>query len=238
MENNIGTIVGLVSLVVNLITAGIYIGKLEGFKDLVNYRFAEQDKKLEKWQVAPPLLEDIYNFEDALLVGCMLTVLQNNCDRVKMACLAQLVNVIAPIMTENGGKAWMQTIFYPFFYASLYGNGKTLRSVIECDSYECSDKDVIPYLAASIVHNDAEDEVIVYAINRSLNEEMELNVTLGGFENYRLIEHTELYSDDLKAVNEKDVTRVAPATVAISQNADPILKKHSWNMLRYKKNNA
>ena len=48
MENNIGTIVGLVSLVVNLITAGIYIGKLEGFKDLVNYRFAEQDKKLEK----------------------------------------------------------------------------------------------------------------------------------------------------------------------------------------------
>lgn len=48
MENNIGTIVGLVSLIVNLITAGIYIGKLEGFKDLVNYRFAEQDKKLEK----------------------------------------------------------------------------------------------------------------------------------------------------------------------------------------------
>lgn len=48
MENNIGTIVGLVSLIVNLVTAGIYIGKLEGFKDLVNYRFAEQDKKLEK----------------------------------------------------------------------------------------------------------------------------------------------------------------------------------------------
>ena len=82
-----------------------------------------QDKKIERWKVAPPQLEDVYTFEDALVVGCMLMTLQNNCDRVKMACLAQLVNVIAPIMTENGGKAWAQTIFYPFMYASVYGNG-------------------------------------------------------------------------------------------------------------------
>lgn len=56
------------------------------------------------WQVAPPLLEDIYNFEDALLVGLMLIVLIRHSDRVKVACLAQLINVIAPIMTDpNGG---------------------------------------------------------------------------------------------------------------------------------------
>lgn len=63
--------------------------------------------------------EDQYNFEDALLVGLMLITLMKHADRVKMACLAQLVNVIAPIMTEkDGGKAWKQTIFYPFMHAS------------------------------------------------------------------------------------------------------------------------
>ena len=58
------------------------------------------------WQVAPPMLEDIYNFEDALLVGLMLITLMKHADRVKMACLAQLVNVIAPIMTDAAGGAW------------------------------------------------------------------------------------------------------------------------------------
>ena len=65
----------------------------------------------DPWHIAPPLLEDQYNFEDALLVGLMLITLMKHADRVKMACLAQLVNVIAPIMTEkDGGKAWRQTI--------------------------------------------------------------------------------------------------------------------------------
>ncbi len=87
------------------------------------YHSEEQDalnRDKDRWTSARHQLEDVYNFEDALVVGGMLMTLQNHCDRVKMACLAQLVNVIAPIMTEAGGKAWVQTIFYPFFYASNY----------------------------------------------------------------------------------------------------------------------
>ena len=76
--------------------------------------------------------EDQYSFEDALLVGLMLITLMKHADRVKMACLAQLVNVIAPIMTEkDGGKAWRQTIFYPFMHASRYGRGMVLQPVID-----------------------------------------------------------------------------------------------------------
>lgn len=67
-------------------------------------------RETEKWGQAPHQLEDIYNFEDALLVGSMLITLLRHADRVKMACLAQLVNVIAPIMTSDTG-AWRQTIF-------------------------------------------------------------------------------------------------------------------------------
>ena len=196
----------------------------------------EQDKKLEKWTVAPPQLEDIYTFEDALLVGCMLMTLQNNCDRVKMACLAQLVNVIAPIMTENGGKAWAQTIFYPFMYASAFGNGSTLRTIVESEKYASSTGREIPYLATSVIFNTEAGEVIVYAVNRSLDEDMELEIELDGFEDCRLAQHIELYSNDLKAINDKDTERVAPEQIEIKDDECIILKKHSWNMLRYKIN--
>lgn len=77
--------------------------------------------KNRPWQIAPHLLEDHYDFEDALLVGLMLITLMKHSDRVKMACMAQLVNVIAPIMTEENGPAWCQTIYYPLLHASKYG---------------------------------------------------------------------------------------------------------------------
>ena len=198
------------------------------------FRTTGKDKTFDRWSVAPPQLEEIYDFEDALVVGCMLMTLQNNCDRVKIACLAQLVNVIAPIMTENGGKAWMQTIFYPFMYASLYGNGCTLLTATECDSYACTDQREVPYLASSVIYNKESEEVVVYAVNRSLDEDMALEISLEGFENASLSEHIELYSEDIKAINDKDTQRISPKSVAIDENAVVTLKKHSWNMLRYK----
>ena len=69
------------------------------------YHSHEQDRKLERWCKAPHQLEDIYNFEDALLVAGMMITMLRHADRVKVACLAQLVNVIAPIMTSDSG-AW------------------------------------------------------------------------------------------------------------------------------------
>ncbi len=191
----------------------------------------DADAKMEKWQNAPPQLEDVYTFEDALLVGSMLMTLQNNCDRVKMACLAQLVNVIAPIMTENGGKAWAQTIFYPFLYASAYGNGTTLRSVVECDRFSTDKHKEAPYLVTSVIHNEETREIMVYAVNRSLTEEMELDISLDGFGDCRLREHVELYSDDLKAVNTVSHSAVLPQNVAMGESIK--IKKHSWNMLKF-----
>ena len=83
------------------------------------------------WPEAPPLLEDVYNFEDVLLVGCALNTFIRRSDRVKVACIAQLVNVIAPIMTETGGPAWKQTTYYPLHYASLYGRGEALNVTVD-----------------------------------------------------------------------------------------------------------
>jgi len=191
----------------------------------------DADAKLEPWQVAPPQLEDVYTFEDALLVGSMLMTLQNNCDRVKMACLAQLVNVIAPIMTENGGKAWAQTIFYPFMYASVYGNGTALKPVVKCDTFSEGQYRDVPYVTASVVHDPETKELIVFAVNRSLEESADFSLTAEGFENLVLQEHVQLYCEDLKAVNTKDREAVAPQNVPVGHCVE--LKKHSWNMLRY-----
>ncbi|MBO5439597.1 MAG: alpha-N-arabinofuranosidase [Clostridia bacterium] len=196
------------------------------------YRTKDEEKTAPRWKIAPPLLEEIFNFEDALLVGGMLMTLQNNCDRVKIACLAQLVNVIAPIMTEDNGDAWVQTIFYPFMYASLYGRGTTLKATVESEKYTSSEGWQVPYLITSVVDNKERGELVIFAENRSLDNEMSLDVSINGYDNLIPIEHIQLYCDDLKSINTKDKAPVIPTNQKPSNT--PTLKKHSWNMLRYK----
>ena len=87
---------------------------------------------------APPLIEDTYTVTDALVVGCTLITLLRHADRVKMACLAQLVNVIAPIRTLDGGPAWRQTTFFPFRDAARHGRGTVLR--VEPDGADLPDR--------------------------------------------------------------------------------------------------
>src|SRR6476659_138413 len=89
----------------------------------------------EGWPVAPPILEEIYNMEDALAFGGCCISLLNHADRGTAACLAQLVNVIAPIMTETCGPAWRQTIFHPFAHFSRMGRGRVLRAVVDSPTY-------------------------------------------------------------------------------------------------------
>ena len=198
------------------------------------YRTKDEEKTMERWQIAPHLLEEEFNFEDALLVGCMLMTLQNNADRVKIACLAQLVNVIAPIMTENDGASWKQTIFYPYMYASIYGNGAALKQEIQCDTYKSKEGWDIPYLYTSVIDNKEKREITIFAVNRSLNEDMELEIKLDGYDNLKLKEHVNLYCDDLKAKNTRDNEKISPKNCKINHSSPVFLKKHSWNMLRFK----
>ena len=158
------------------------------------YHSNENDSKMDPWQIAPPQLEDIYNHEDALLVGCMLISMLKHADRVKMACLAQLVNVIAPIMTDTGGGSWRQTIFYPFMHTSLFGRGTALVPLIQSPKYDTKQITDVPYLEAIAVHNEEQGEVTVFAVNRHLEESMPLEVDLRSFGKCSLIEHIVLES--------------------------------------------
>ena len=83
----------------------------------------------EKWTIGPRRVENTYDLADAITFAGLMCTLINNADRVKMGCLAQLVNVIAPIMTENGGGMFKQTIYYPYGMAIRYAKGEALQLV-------------------------------------------------------------------------------------------------------------
>ena len=190
----------------------------------------EQDKQIPRWSIAPHQLEDIYNFEDALVVGSLLITLINHSDRVKIACLAQLVNVIAPIMTNDDG-CWLQTIFYPFMHASVYGRGKAVNIDIACDTYDTEELKKVPYVTAAATENEA-GEITVFAVNRSLEDSAEIEGN--GFDGMKLISHTVLNCDDMKAVNSyEDPEHIVPAELPVADKI--LLPAHSWNVLRYTK---
>ncbi|WP_308637666.1 arabinosylfuranosidase ArfA [Paenibacillus silvisoli] len=203
------------------------------------YHSNEADSRIEPWSVAPPQLEDVYNHEDALLVGSMLISMLKRADRVKMACLAQLVNVIAPIMTANGGGAWKQTIYYPYMHASIFGRGTVLVPLIQSPKYDAKDYTDVPYLDAVAVHNADAGEVTVFAVNRHLSEALPFEIDLRSFGDFRVLEHIVLESDDLKAANTQAAPdRVAPhakgGAAIDGSTVQASLAKASWNVIRLK----
>jgi alpha-N-arabinofuranosidase len=198
----------------------------------------EADSEVEPWKVGPALLEDVYTFEDALVVGCLLITLLKNADRVKIACLAQLVNVIAPIMTENGGDSWRQTIFYPFLHASKYGRGTVLDLKIESPVYATKQNGDVAFLDIVAVSSPEHGTVAVFAVNRSQDEKLELEGIFENFPGLRVVEHIELRHSNPKAVNTaKKPNEVAPRAVSGKARIDngrlaATLEPLSWNVIR------
>jgi alpha-N-arabinofuranosidase len=197
-------------------------------------------RKNHPWQVAPPMLEDRYTFEDALLVGLMIITLLKHADRVKIACMAQLVNVIAPIMTEpGGGIGWKQTIYYPFMHASLFGRGVVLHPIMKNTKHVTAKHDEVTDIESILVWNEEKEALTVFAVNRNLQEDIQLISDVRGFERYQVLEHIVLEQDDLKATNAPNLESVQPKVVSRSSIADgemtSMLHKASWNVIRLKK---
>jgi alpha-N-arabinofuranosidase len=201
------------------------------------------------WPVAPHILEEVYDVKDALAFGGACISLLNHADRVKAACLAQLVNAIAPIMTETGGAAWRQTIFFPFADFSNLGRGRVLRAHVDSPTYAARYYDPrgkadlwyampeVPYLKLAAVHGEAEGSLTLFALNRHLSEAMPLEVVAKGFSGLSLERATSLGDGDLEAVNTRDAPeRVKPGTLSEvkvdGERISAVLPPASWNVLR------
>ena len=147
---------------------------------------------------APHLLEEIYNMEDALLVGGMLNTLIRNADRVKIACLAQLINVIAPIMTNENG-LFRQTIYYPYSWALQYARGKVLNVLVESPTYDVKGMDAVPYIDAVATTEDGKTSLFI--LNRDLAKAHPVEVVWEDQAQSRVLVSQILTGTDLKAVN-------------------------------------
>ena len=160
---------------------------------------------------APHLLEEVYNLEDALLVGGLLNSLLRNSNRVRVACLAQLVNVIAPIMTNSNG-FYRQTIYYPYNWALQYARGAVLDVLVEPGpSYEVPGYGQVPYLDVAGTINPDDGKVSVFILNRDLSKSHQLEVNWEAKPGSRLLTSYVLTGSDLKAVNGFDAPqRVTP----------------------------
>jgi alpha-N-arabinofuranosidase len=204
---------------------------------------------LPGWPVAPRILEEIYNMEDALAFGGCCISLLNHADRVTAACLAQLVNAIAPIMTETGGPAWRQTIFHPFAHFSQMGRGRVLRTQVDSPTYAARYNDpngpvdeffplpAVPYLKLAAVHDDKAGTLTLFALNRSVSEELPLDLLAGGFKNLSVKQALQLCNPDLKAINTKDAPdRITPKPLATARATGERLTAQlapaSWNVIQ------
>ncbi|MCX4515432.1 alpha-N-arabinofuranosidase [Streptomyces sp. NBC_01619] len=201
-------------------------------------RFQEESEANPlEWPEAPRLLEDNYSVTDAVVFGSLLIALLRHADRVTVACLAQLVNVIAPIMTEPGGAAWRQTTFFPFAQASRYGRGQVLDVRVESPTYDTAKYGTIALLHATAVRDPQSGAVTVFAVNRSQTKALPLEVSLHGLDVTELVEHSALSDADPEARNTLDEPdRVTPhpaeGTSLRAGVLEAVLEPMSWNVIR------
>ncbi|MGN6446903.1 arabinosylfuranosidase ArfA [Amnibacterium sp.] len=176
----------------------------------------------DNWPRAPRLLEDVYTVTDAVVVGSLLISLLKHADRVKAASLAQLVNVIAPIMTEPGGPAWRQTIFHPFAITSRLARGSALRADVAAPSIATERFGDVPAVDA-VVTRDGE-RAAVFLVNRHRTEAITVEVALQGFGSPAVSETAMIADDDPDAANTvDDQDRVTPIPNESASVADGVL---------------
>lgn len=186
-----------------------------------NIWYRARDAKARDGQktFAPRLLEEVYNLEDALLVGGFVNSLLRQSDRVRVGCLAQIVNVIAPLVT-NENAVLRQSIYYPYAWALQYAHGRVLDLQVESESYpikaeglraDFARNDQVPYIDAIVTFNPQDGRASVFMLNRDLESERELILDWRDPTPTKVLASETITGADLKAANTFErPTLVAP----------------------------
>ena len=197
------------------------------------YRARSGDAVDGRRAFAPKLLEEVYNLEDALLVGGFVNTLLRNSDRVRVGCLAQLVNVIAPLVTNETG-VLRQSIYYPYAWALRYARGRVLDVRVEAETYpitgaglqaDFARNDQVPFVDVVATHDAPNRQASVLMLNRDLEGERELVLEWGDVTPTRVLACETLTGADLKAFNTFDAAasrRAAAARRAGAGRADDV----------------
>ena len=181
---------------------------------LDRYSTVDKIEGLENWPVAPRLLEDAYSVADAVVFGNLLISLIRHADRVTSASLAQLVNVIAPIMTEPGGLSWRQTTFFPFALTSQLARGVALELKLDTEHYSSAVYGDVAVIDGVATHDAATGNSAVFLVNRSQTDEVIVTIDVSALDRADVISAQTLSDTDVYAKN----TLEHPDRVGLSSN--------------------
>ncbi len=180
---------------------------------------------IDDWPVAPRLLEDVYSALDAVVFGSLMISLLKHADRVASASLAQLVNVIAPIMTEPQGPAWRQTTFYPFAITSRLAQGDAVRLRVEAPTIDTAKHGTVAAVDAVATHDAETGETAIFLVHRGRDEAIDLTIDVTGLGEVELVETHVLHDDDPSARNTlEEPDRVRPRALDVARVENGILR--------------
>ncbi len=124
-------------------------------------------------------LEEKYNLEDALVVAMHFNAFIRHARSVKMANIAQIVNVLAPIFTSSDS-LFLQTIFHPFeIYSRTCGN-IALDVFWTGDTFSVEDYSALRTLDVSATLDDRTRKLALFVVNRSQTAAQDVTITLDG----------------------------------------------------------
>ena len=185
----------------------------------------------DKWEIAPPILQEKYSLLDAIVVGGLGITLLNNADTIEIACLAQLINVIAPITTAPGGGILKQAIYHPFHMLSKYGRGTAMKAISEGPTYE-SLYGTVNTVEPAVIYDEEANEVRVFLLNADTQEDVCAQLDLQGYGDLKLKKHLTLCGEDPSAINTfEEPDKITMQEVEVKDEKAAVLPKMSWNVL-------
>jgi alpha-N-arabinofuranosidase len=189
------------------------------------YRARSREHLDGKGQFAPHLLEEVYNLEDAMLTGGFLNTLMRQSERVRVACLAQIINVIAPLVTNEKG-ILRQSIYYPYAMVLKYAHGRMLDIQVESETYpiraaglraDFARDENVPFLDVVATYDAKEQRASLFVLNRDLSNERELALNFADIVPSKVLAAETVTGNDLKAFN----TFESPNTVVTAKLDTP-----------------
>ncbi len=198
-----------------------------------------KDINTKRWAEAPELCEDKYTFLDTLVLGGLLCTIVNNADRIKIACLAQLVNALSPIHTKKGGDVLLHGTYYPFKQVSNNGRGTVYRTITKCENIRTKKYGDVPQITTLTTFDESKNQLAFFLLNIDENEDLELNLNIVEFGDLRMVKHEVITGvDDLFVSNTfENPNTIIPKNIDVCNLVGTDFKinvpKLSWHMMLF-----
>lgn len=202
------------------------------------HTFDGSNKRVKDWTYGSPLLENHYDFADCLVFASLLITILNNCDYVKIGCLAQLVNVIAPILTDDEKGVLKQTTFYPF---SILSNEFRGLKVLDCKDnypmYNTKTYKKVNSVYKCVAYDEIKNEYKIALVNVSGND---ANSRIVFDNDVKIVKCCEMADANLHDKNTfEEPNKVVLKEVEVFSNEGNSfnlkLKKYSFSVITFKK---